>query len=99
MGFALDSHTLELRESLMEFMDSHVYPAESDPPSSTGVRLARPSAVVLGRLHSSMLSVTSSKDSSPVSLSTTFLVVVIGTISSSKRPFSCAAAVRPLALQ
>jgi acyl-CoA dehydrogenase len=29
MDFALDSHTLELRESLMEFMDSHVHPAES----------------------------------------------------------------------
>jgi acyl-CoA dehydrogenase len=29
MDFALDSHTLELRESLMEFMDSHIYPAES----------------------------------------------------------------------
>jgi acyl-CoA dehydrogenase len=29
MDFALDSQTLELRESLMEFMDSHVHPAES----------------------------------------------------------------------
>jgi acyl-CoA dehydrogenase len=29
MDFALDSRTLELRESLMEFMDSHVSPAES----------------------------------------------------------------------
>jgi acyl-CoA dehydrogenase len=29
MDFALDNHTLELRESLMEFMDSHVHPAES----------------------------------------------------------------------
>ena len=29
MDFALDGHTLELRESLMEFMDSHVHPAES----------------------------------------------------------------------
>jgi len=54
MDFALDSHTLELRESLMEFMDSHVHPAESvfaEQLAVLGNRWAWDSVPILGELR------------------------------------------------
>ena len=69
-------------------------PAVIHFPSRTGLSDASPSSVVSGRLPSSLLSVTCSKLSALVFLSTTFLVVVIGTISSSNFLACCADAVR-----
>ena len=64
------------------------------PAPRTGSSFASPARVVSGRLPSSARSVTSSKLAAPLSLSVTCMVVVSGTISSSKRPACCAAAVR-----
>ena len=69
-------------------------PAVIHLPSRTGLSEASPSSVVSGRLPSSLLSVTCSKLSALVSLSTIFLVVGSGTISSSNFLACCAAAVR-----
>ena len=69
-------------------------PAVMTPPSITGLSLARPSRVVSGRLPSSSPSVTSLSEISPVALSCTFMVAVMGTISWSNLPACCAAAVR-----
>ena len=60
----------------------------------TGLSPDRPSRVVSARLPSSLDTVISRCETSLVSLSTTFMVVVTGTISASKRPSACAAAVR-----
>ncbi|SKX89333.1 Uncharacterised protein [Mycobacteroides abscessus subsp. abscessus] len=68
--------------------------AVTAPSGSTARRPASDSLVVEGRLPSSRSSMTSCSDVSPVSLSTTSLVVRSGTISSANRPASCAAAVR-----
>ena len=70
------------------------FPAVIVPPSVTGGSEASPSAVVPGRLHSSALSVTGPRCTSPGPRSTTRRWVEMGTISASKRPFSCAAAFR-----
>ena len=64
------------------------------PGPSTGWSAARPSSVVSARLPSSLASVTSFCETSPVSLSLMLIVTVTGTISASKRPSACAAAVR-----
>ena len=70
-------------------------PAVMKPSSPmTGGSFARPSALVEGRLHSSMSMATSCLLVSPVSRSTTILVTLLVTISSAKRPASWAAAVR-----
>ena len=63
-------------------------------PPLTGSSRARPSAVVSGRLPSSLASVTSSSQVLPVSLSVIRFTVLSGTISSSSLPAACAAAVR-----
>ncbi len=60
----------------------------------TGLSLARPSMLVSGRLPSSFSSVTVRLEISLVSLFSTAMTVVMGTISASKRPAFCAAAVR-----
>ena len=68
-------------------------PAVTVPSSSNaGGRPERPWMVVFGRLHSSRSTVTSAKLSSPVCLSTFFMVTVIGTISSPIKPAVCALA-------
>src|SRR5262245_29659563 len=69
-------------------------PAVMKPPSRTGWSDESPSRVVSGRLPSSLLSVTGSKLSAFVFLSTTFLIDGSGAISWVKRPACCAAAVR-----
>src|SRR3546814_2791731 len=56
-------------------------PAVMTPPSITGLSAARPSALVSARLPSSLVSVTSFLEVSPVALSTTVIVAVTGTIS------------------
>ena len=58
-------------------------PAVTTPPGSTVFSEARPSSVVSARLPSSFASVTSFWVVSPVALSVTFIVVVVGTISAS----------------
>ena len=70
-------------------------PAVTKAPSPrTGLSLARPSSVVSGRLPSSLASRVSTSRVSPVALSVTVIIALIGTISSSNRPAACAAAVR-----
>ena len=69
-------------------------PAATTPPSRAGLIFDTPSNVVSGRIPSSRLTVTSSTDAAPESLSTTFIRVVIAAISSSKRPASRAAEAR-----
>ncbi len=64
------------------------------PSPRTGLSLARPSRVVSGRLPSSLASRVSTCRVSPVALSVTAMTALIGTISSSNSPASCAAAVR-----
>ncbi len=64
------------------------------PAPRTGSSLASASSVVPGRLPSSAAMVTSRSAVSPVALSVTDMVTVIGMISSSKIPAACAAAVR-----
>ncbi|MNL48137.1 hypothetical protein D3C87_1709730 [compost metagenome] len=59
----------------------------------TGARLARPSAVVDGRLQLSALAVTSSRRVAPLALSVISMAVRTAMISASKRPSRCAAAV------
>mmetsp|Transcript_56124 Transcript_56124/g.154685 ORF Transcript_56124/g.154685 Transcript_56124/m.154685 type:complete len:213 (+) Transcript_56124:417-1055(+) len=59
-----------------------------------GVMPASASYVVSGRLQSSWVTVTSTRDTSLVSLSTTFMTVSMGAISASYKPAACAAAVR-----
>src|SRR5215472_6735740 len=66
-------------------------PAVMKPPSRTDWSDASPSRVVSGRLPSSLLSVTGSKLSAFVFLSTTFLIDGSGAISWMKRP-ACGAA-------
>ena len=52
------------------------------PPLNTGFRAERPSIVVSGRLPSSLSIVIWRSETAPVALSATFMVVVMGTISS-----------------
>ena len=59
-----------------------------------GLRLAKPSMVVEGRLQSSLSATAACSVISPVSLFLTFMMVFMGTISSSKAPVSWPAAVR-----
>ena len=61
---------------------------------ATGCSLARPSRLVSGRLPSSLVSFTVFFETSWVFLSTTSIVVSIGTISSSNLPACWPAAVR-----
>ena len=61
---------------------------------TTGLRPARPSAVVSGRLPSSWARVTDSSFVWPVALSVTTFTVLSGTISASSRPSRWAAAMR-----
>ena len=69
-------------------------PAAMTPPSIAGLIFATPSSVVSGRIPSSCETVTSRTDSAAVFLSTAFIFVVIGTISSSNFPAARAAAAR-----
>ncbi len=64
------------------------------PGPRTGSSFSSPSSVVSGRLPSSLSSVTSRIETSPVSLSLTAIVAVTGMISSSNLPVRCASAVR-----
>ena len=69
-------------------------PAAMTPPSMAGLICDTPSYVVSTRMPSSSLAVTCLVDSWPVFLSTIFIVVVIGTISSFVLPAARAAAAR-----
>src|SRR5262249_59850172 len=69
-------------------------PAVVVPPGKTGCSLASPSKVVSGRGPSSRSSVTSTIFDSLVALSTCFMVVLNGRISSAYLPAAVAAATR-----
>ena len=69
-------------------------PAVITPPGSAGRIFDTASSVVSARMPSSAEIVTSRVSSMPVALSATPMMVVIGTISASKRPAACAAAAR-----
>ena len=74
-------------------------PAVMEKPSlpsfaRTGLSLLRSASWVPGRLPSSLVRVTCCEPTSPVALSLVSIVEGSGTISSSKAPASCAAAVR-----
>jgi len=69
-------------------------PAEITPPSMAGLIFDTPSWVVSARMPSSCATLTSFIDSAPVALSTTFMVVFIGAISSLNLPASRAAPAR-----
>ena len=69
-------------------------PAAITPPSIAGLICDTPSKVVSGRIPSSSDAVTSFSVSAPVFLSTTFILVVIGAISSLNLPSFLACAAR-----